>query len=150
MKNCSNHKICKKSAIQSANKLCDKKGLRFTNIRKKVLETIWKSHKPIKAYDILNELKGVGSEKPPTVYRALNFLLENGLIHKLNSHQSYIGCQHPNTHDQCYFLSCEKCGEVSECCSSEIDDVFNLIVNKEKFIKTNIVCEISGTCAYCR
>ncbi|MBT7543348.1 MAG: transcriptional repressor [Gammaproteobacteria bacterium] len=149
MKNCKDHKKCKRIAIKSAKDLCDKKNLRLTEIRKKVFEIIWKSHKPVKAYDILHEIKGIGSGKPPTVYRALNFLLQNGLIHKLNSQQSYIGCEHPNSHKQCYFLSCNKCGDITECCSIEMDNMFNIAAKEAKFNNTNIVCEISGICFSC-
>ena len=149
MKNCKDHKKCKRTALELAKEFCDSNNLRLTEIRQTVLGLVWKSHKPIKAYDILKDIKGVGSEKPPTVYRAINFLLENGLIHKINSQQSYIGCEHPNLHKQCYFLSCNKCGETSECCSVEMDKMFKKALKKEKFNQSDIVCEISGVCSSC-
>jgi len=149
MNNCGNHSKCKKEAIKNADEFCSKKGLRLTAIRKKVLEIIWESHNPMKAYSILQKLKGVGSEKPPTVYRALNFLIDNRLIHKLSSQQSYVGCEHANTHDQCYFLSCTECGDITECCSNELDNAFSKTVKKAKFNQSNVVCEISGICSTC-
>lgn len=149
MQNCDHHNKCTKKAIKAADQYCNTRGLRFTSIRKKVLEIIWETHNPIKAYDILDKLKGIGAEKPPTVYRALNFLLDNRLIHKLSSQQSYIGCEHANAHDQCYFLSCTECGDITECCSNELDNAFSKVVTKAKFNQSNVVCEISGICSIC-
>ena len=149
MQNCDHHNKCTKKAIKAADQYCNSRGLRFTSIRKKVLEIIWETHNPIKAYDILDKLKGIGAEKPPTVYRALNFLLDNRLIHKLSSQQSYIGCEHANAHDQCYFLSCTECGDITECCSKELDNAFSKVVKKAKFNQSNVVCEISGICSIC-
>ena len=118
MKNYDNNQNYKNSLIKKAENFCLSNKLRLTTIRKRVLEIILESNKPSKAYDILKKIKGIGSEKPPTVYRALDFLLENGLIHKLNSNQSYISCQHPNEHSECFFLFCKVCKNISECCAT--------------------------------
>ena len=84
MRDSHHHKQCIKDALTRAEQTCRTKGVRLTPIRKKVLELVWQSHKPIKAYDLLGLLSSSNHiEKPPTVYRALEFLLDNHLIHKI-------------------------------------------------------------------
>ena len=79
------HGLCVSQAVETAEKICRLKGLRFTAQRRRVLELVWKSHRPIGAYDILDQLKADGhSAAPPTVYRALEFLIEADLVHRLD------------------------------------------------------------------
>ena len=105
MLDCQDHEVCIESAMREAESICQEKGLRFTELRREVLRLIWLSHIPTKAYDILEKLKGKAwSAKPPTVYRALDFLLETGLVHKLDSINAYIGCSHPREHAGCCLL----------------------------------------------
>ena len=92
------HRVCVKDALEQATAICAKRGARLTPIRRRVLELIWASHKPSGAYDILEALSQESRGKriaPPTVYRALDFLLEQGLIHRLESLNAFIGCPHP-------------------------------------------------------
>ncbi len=74
-----------------------KQGTRLTTLRKRVLELVWRSHQPLGAYDILGVLSEEDGRRaaPPTVYRALDFLLENGLMHRIASLNAFIGCNHP-------------------------------------------------------
>jgi Fur family zinc uptake transcriptional regulator len=74
------HEHCVEDAVAAAERLCEAKGLRFTPLRRRVLELVWSSHKPVGAYALLDSLRTeeLGSA-PPTVYRALDFLIENGL-----------------------------------------------------------------------
>ena len=89
---------------------CEKRGLRLTEIRGQVLELIAASEKPVKAYDLLDQLKDDRSNAaPPTVYRALDFLLENGFIHKLESINAYVSCHHPSVAHHVPFLICDVC-----------------------------------------
>ena len=127
MLDCQDHEVCIESAMSEAESICQENGLRFTELRREVLRLIWQSHVPAKAYDILEKLKGKAwSAKPPTVYRALDFLLETGLVHKLDSINAYIGCTHPREHNGCYFLICTDCNEAKECCSPELTDAIKL------------------------
>ncbi len=137
-------------SVRKADAICRDKGLRFTALRRKVLEIIWANRTPIKAYDILDTLKGKSaSAKPPTVYRTLDFLLENGLIHKLNSRNAYVGCPHPLEHGECYFLICEKCGRAEEHCDSDLNDAITRTIDKNKFRHTHTNLEIEGECRRC-
>ena len=79
-----NHDHCIVDALQRAEALCEQRNVRLTPIRRRVLELVWHSHAPIGAYAILDQLKTTDrSAAPPTVHRALDFLLEHGLVHRL-------------------------------------------------------------------
>ena len=147
---CKNHTKCIKEAIAQANSICSEHNLRFTDLRKKVFEIISSNHQPAKAYDVLNQLQQEDSSaKPSTVYRTLDFLLEYGLIHKLHSSNTYTTCSHPAKHNQCYFLICDKCNEIKECCDDNLTRAVNNITNKNKFNAKNITIEIRGLCNNC-
>ncbi|MEE2698831.1 MAG: Fur family transcriptional regulator [Pseudomonadota bacterium] len=147
---CNKHETCVDDALMKADLICKDKGLRFTEIRRTILEMIWASHKPVKAYDLLDKLqKYMFSARPTTVYRSLDFLLENGLIHKLNSLNAYIGCTHPLKHHDCYFLICSNCGEIEEYCDSNISDTIKINLDKNDFIPKKTSLEIEGTCNNC-
>ena len=151
MLDCQDHEICIERAMREAESICEEKGLRFTDLRREVFRLIWLSHVPAKAYDILEGLKGKEwSAKPPTVYRALDFLLETGLVHKLDSINAYIGRSHPRDHNGCYFLICTDCNEAKECCSTELADAIELAWNKNSFRPKKIMLEVFGQCSACR
>ncbi len=148
---CHAHKDCVSEALLNAEAVCRDREARFTKLRRKVLRLIWASHRPAKAYDILKKL-GVGTAgaKPPTVYRALDFLLVNGLAHRLNSLNAYVGCSHPLQHDECYFLFCSTCGEIEECCSGELKRAIRKATGRNQFEPRHTTLEIEGKCRECR
>src|SRR5690606_29433035 len=83
--------------VRAVTEACRARGLRLTPLRLEVLELVAASEKPVKAYDLLDRLKtDRAGAAPPTVYRALDFLLDNGFIHKLESINAYVGCHHPD------------------------------------------------------
>ena len=150
MSTCRNHKICIDDAIKKAESICNQKGLKFTKLRQKVLELIWKNHNYVKAYDLLEELKKIDdSAKPPTIYRSLDFLIENGFIHKIQSLNAFIGCAHPKEHKECYFLICKNCQNIEECCSKKIDKVVTSTTGQNNFKPNQVTLEISGICKEC-
>ena len=92
------HDSCIADALRNADEICKSKGLRFTALRRRVLEIIWAKHEPTGAYDILEELStNKARAAPPTVYRALNFLLKHGFVHKIESLNAFLGCVNPET-----------------------------------------------------
>ncbi len=96
-------------AVEAA---CAERGLRLTPIRTQVLRLIAEAGKPVKAYDLLDRMKATREgAAPPTVYRALDFLMEQGFIHKLESVNAYVGCHHPRSTAQhsAPFLICDRC-----------------------------------------
>lgn len=144
------HNTCIKSALERADQICIKKSLRLTPIRKKVLELIWQSHKPIKAYDLLAKLSSDSHiEKPPTVYRALDFLLENHLIHKIESSNAYIGCEIDHQVLDSKFFVCDQCEEVKEMHEPKLNKTLLETSRKQGFIPSQTSIEVHGICARC-
>ena len=150
MNHCNTHHHCISDALHIAEKLCEKKHVRFTDLRRRVLELVWTSHEPAKAYDIMARLKDdTESAKPPTVYRTLDFLQENGLVHKLNSLNAYVGCSHPALKHQCYFLICKECHEIQECCNTQLSDSVMHTSRRHSFKPLSISVENEGICKDC-
>jgi len=147
---CTNHSDCSHDALARAEALCAAQGVRFTSLRRRVLEMIWQKHQPSKAYDILDSLqKEDPSAKPPTVYRTLDFLVENGLVHKLSSLNAFVGCSHPQAHTECYFFICTGCGEIEECCSEALSAEIQKHVKARAFRAQRTTLEIAGLCEGC-
>ena len=145
------HKQCQAQARANAEAICHQKGVRFTELRKQVLELIWESHEPAKAYDLLARIdQNTAAIKPPTIYRALDFLLEHGLIHKLDSLNAYIGCNHPMTQHDCYFLICSECGRVDECCDERFGDMISGVTAENDFQVKDVTFEMIGICGQCK
>tara|TARA_R110002049_G_scaffold252264_2_gene427283 strand:- start:18920 stop:19378 length:459 start_codon:yes stop_codon:yes gene_type:complete len=144
------HNVCIKDALARAERVCAKRAIRLTPIRRKVLELIWQSHKPVKAYDLLASLSTEGHiEKPPTVYRALDFLLENHLIHKIESSNAFIGCEIDHNKLDSKFFVCDECDEVKEMHEPKLDKTLLETSQKQGFIPNQTSIEIHGTCARC-
>lgn len=145
------HASCVADAVATAEKLCRERGLRFTSIRCRVLELVWGSHKPIGAYDILEVLgKESESAAPPTVYRALDFLIEAGLVHRLDSLNAYIGCPDPAQRHAGQFLICLQCRTVTELCDHEIEARVADKARDHGFAASRQMLEIEGLCNNCR
>ena len=119
-----NHHVEDASAFVTAvEAACQERGLRLTPIRARVLGLIAEAGKPVKAYDLLEQIRlgnssdseGAGVAAPPTVYRALDFLLANGFIHKLESVNAFVACHHPSTAQHSVpFLICDRCHSAVE------------------------------------
>ncbi|GAA0396508.1 Fur family transcriptional regulator [Cocleimonas flava] len=150
MIHCEKHNHCISTAIKQGEEICNEKGLKFTAIRRKVLELVWETHKPAKAYDILEKLaKEDGAPVPPTVYRALDFLLQNGLVHRINSLNAFVGCSHPGLHNQCFFMICTHCEKVTECCTTELGKAIDITTKENSFTRESVSLEILGACQSC-
>lgn len=145
------HTACTKSALESAETLCRKKGVRLTAIRRRVLELVWNSHKAVKAYDILESLDASdGALAPATVYRALDFLQQQGLVHKVESLNAFVGCAHPADSHDCQFFICDDCGDVSECCDNTLTQRIRKNATLAGFRPRRQMLEVRGTCSGCR
>lgn len=150
MSTCKNHKISIDEALKKAEIICNKKGVKLTKLRQKVLTLILKNHGYVKAYDLLNDLKkNDASAKPPTVYRSLDFLMEHGFIHKIQSLNAFVGCSHPEEHEDCYFLICKECKNIEECCSNTVKKVLTSTSGKNNFSPNQVTLEITGICQDC-
>lgn len=151
MKRNHDHNNCINKAIKNANDVCKKNFNNLTDLRKRVLEIILSSkHKAIKAYDILEKLKNDDfSNAPPTVYRALDFLIENKIIHKINSINAYFACYEKNKTNQCYFIICKKCSAINEYKSDVINLDIEKIAKKSKAKINSVNLEIEVECSDC-
>ena len=144
------HSQCIKAALVRAEQTCKTRGVRLTPIRRKVLELVWQSHKPIKAYDLLGLLSsGNDIKKPPTVYRALEFLLNNHLIHKIESNSGYVGCEYEHDIPDSSFLVCDVCHEAKELYEPKLSKTLLETSKKQGFTAHQTTIEIHGTCARC-
>jgi Fur family zinc uptake transcriptional regulator len=130
---------------------CDARGLRLTPLRREVLELVAKARRPVKAYDLLESLRDRhAGAAPPTVYRALDFLLENGFIHKLESINAFVFCQHPAEAHQVPFLICDVCESATEVCDEgAIAHLIERQAHDFGFRAKAQTLEVHGVCRRC-
>lgn len=125
-------------------------GVRLTPARRRVLELIWQSHRPSGAYDLLERLAADGHRpSPPTVYRALDFLLRQGLVHRVSSRNAFVGCNHPGDDHMAQLFICDRCDVAFE----QADGSLNRRIRRNAMdlqfkIRTQTV-EIAGLCPRC-
>jgi Fur family zinc uptake transcriptional regulator len=146
------HARCEADAIADAEARCTERGLKLTPVRRHVLETLLADHRPVGAYDIMDRLAEHGPRPAPiTVYRALDFLLEAGLVHRIASRNAFIACiQHHAANDSVMFLICERCGTVGEAASGAVKEALNTAAKAAGFAPKLPVIEVPGLCAHCR
>ncbi|WP_250633326.1 transcriptional repressor [Pinirhizobacter soli] len=127
------------------------RGLRLTPLRREVLQLVARAGKPVKAYDLLDSLRDThGNAAPPTVYRALDFLLENGFIHKLESINAYVACHHPAEQHQVPFLICDVCDGAQEVCDPRVAELIEAQARTFGFTPQGQTVEVHGVCKKCR
>ncbi len=137
--------------VDAVTSACELRGLRLTPLRLRVLQLIAAESKPVKAYDLLDRLKDEhSSAAPPTIYRALDFLLEHRFIHKLESINSFVGCHHPNEVHQVPFLICDVCANAVEVCDERVSKLLTEQARDRGFRARAQTLEVHGVCADCR
>ncbi len=133
-----------------AERLCRERGARLTRQRRRVLEIIARADQPLGAYDILRALRAENpGAAPVSVYRALDFLLEQGFVHRLDSLHAYIGCDHPDHPHAGQFLICGDCGLVEEIADQSILRSIGRAADHSGFQARDGVVEIRGRCRGC-
>ena len=147
-----NHQHCIESAVEHARVCCSQRGTRLTPQREGILRLVWQSHKPLGAYAIMELLAKERGKAvaPPTVYRALDFLVEHQLIHRVHSLNAFIGCPEPERQHQNHFLICSHCGITVECGSHLLQSLIEKAAEAEDFEPQQQSLEIKGLCARCR
>jgi Fur family transcriptional regulator, zinc uptake regulator len=144
------HRRCSAAALTKADVLCRTAGKKLTDIRRRVLTEVWGSHAPIGAYDILAKLnRGGGRTAPMAIYRALEFLLNNGLVHRIASLNAFVGCAHPDRDHAAGFLICRECGCAAELDSESLNNALGTELTARGFTVDSQVIELSGTCPHC-
>ncbi|TKA92812.1 Fur family transcriptional regulator [Halopseudomonas bauzanensis] len=146
------HSQCVSDALSAAEQVCERAGARLTALRKRVLELVWQSHRPLGAYDLLETLAREDDRRPapPTVYRALDFLQEQGLVHRIASLNAFIGCASPEHTHQGHFLICRNCRVAIELDQSLIHPAIAKVAHQMDFSVEAETVEIAGLCSQCR
>jgi Fur family zinc uptake transcriptional regulator len=145
------HGLCIEEALERAAALCARRGARLTPLRRHVLELVCQGHRAVKAYEILHQLgSDDGAAKPPTVYRALDFLIAHGLVHRLESLNAFVGCPAPDHRHDGQFLICEGCGQVDELNAPPIRAAIADQAAERRFRVDRRTVEIRGLCSACR
>ncbi len=136
--------------MAAAEAACRRRGARLTPLRLRVLELVWRSHGPIGAYAILAALQEAGqAAAPPTVYRALDFLLEQQLVHRIARLNAFVGCQHPGVAHTGHFLICTRCRRAAELDDAAIDDAIAHASARLGFTVAGQTVEVEGLCPAC-
>ncbi len=146
--------------LTAAIEQCRQRGVRFTPLRQQIYELILQAKQPVGAYDLINQLqqtrlldkdkKQSKNVAPPTVYRSLEFLLAEGLIHQLTSINAFVPCCHPRAEHTAAFLICEHCQRVQECSSLPVQEIMSFAEQDVGFIVNRSVIELSGRCQACQ
>jgi Fur family zinc uptake transcriptional regulator len=146
------HERCASAAVAHAEALCAARKERLTPMRRRVLEALLTTHRPLGAYELIDRLATRGVRLAPiTVYRALDFLREQDLVHRIESRNAFIACVHAHdSGDPVVFLICEKCGAVGEAASAAVADTIKHASRAAGFSPKTPVIEISGICAHCK
>ena len=146
-----NHARCASDALRRAEDVCTARKVRLTDIRRRVLEAVWQSHIPVGAYDILSQLNACGGRIAPVqVYRALEFLMDNNLVHRIASLNAFIGCAHMGeVNHAAQFLICRSCGSTAELESAPLKRALSQAVAERGFTIDSQIVEISGFCPHC-
>lgn len=144
------HAGCAANALAEAERACADAGVRLTPVRRRVLEYLWENHKPVGAYSLLERLAedGLGS-RPPSVYRALDFLVEHGLAHKLLSRSAYLGCAHPGRAHAPQFLICRGCDVIEEFIDDHLAEQVETAARSAGFEPALTALEVEGWCPSC-
>lgn len=134
---------------------CEGRGAKLTDLRRQVLGLILAASRPVGAYDLLDRLRASRrGAAPPTVYRALDFLLEQGLVHRIERLSAYVGClanegaEHAHAH-AAQFLICRRCGQVTELDDHTLAHALEAAARSQGFRLFGATVEAEGICAAC-
>lgn len=145
------HARCQRSGMESARRTCAAQGLRLTPARECVLRTLLEDHKAMTAYELLERLRdeGLGTQ-PPVAYRALDFLVENGFVHRIERLSAFVACTHGNGEHSAAFFVCRGCRGVAETSLPQLRSLIEGVADRQNFLIEREVVEAEGICARCR
>ena len=131
--------------------ICEGRGVQMTALRRRVLELLWAKGRPTGAYELIEavKLKDARPVGPPTVYRALEFLMVQGLVSRIESLNAYVPCAHPERDHDCLFFICSGCRSSVELEDSRIGGLLAEDAAALGFVATRRMVEVQGTCARC-
>ncbi len=147
-----NHRRCRSSLLERAQHAFQAKGMKLTELRRRVLEEVAASHQALGAYELLDRMAAKGSRLAPiSVYRAIDALHDVGLVHRLESRNAFFACHAAHAPDSNQLvLACERCGRVAEIDGEQVFGAIGAALSAAAFEPTQIVTEISGVCQACR
>ena len=140
------------NALRSVEIACDNRGVQLTPLRRAVLGMLWEIDQPMGAYDLIRNLEAKLGRKlsPPTVYRVLDFLLEQKFVTRIETKNAFIACAHPDREHTCVFFICETCGSSSEVENEKVEALFEKDAAALGFRIGKRVIEMQGMCADCQ
>lgn len=146
------HRSCLHTALERAETAFHGRGLKLTPLRRQVFEEIAGSHDAIGAYDVLDSLIRKTGERmaPISVYRAIDALLDVGVIHRLESKNAFFACHTPHAGKRHIALVCDDCGFVTEIDGTSVFAAVDAAASRASFAVNRSVVEVSGTCASCQ
>ncbi len=144
------HARCLKRLLGRADEMCARAGVRLTKLRRAVLRAVAGSHRAIGAYDIIDAMERDGQKPAPiSVYRALDFLVTQGLVHKIESRNAFVACCHGEHAGDAVLMICEDCGVVAEMDAGAELTALNARAERHGFHARHAVTELSGICGAC-
>jgi Fur family zinc uptake transcriptional regulator len=144
------HEVCLTRTLAAAEQVCGERRVRLTPQRRRVLEAIAAGHAAVGAYDIIDALAASGPRPAPiSVYRALDFLVANGLIHRIDSLSAFVLCASPGSSHRAQFLICQRCREIAEMRSDAVDAAIGEAASAVGFAVSSAVVEVTGICRAC-
>lgn len=137
--------------LERAGAICLRQDSQLTELRRVVLRLVLEAEGPLTAYQLLDRLREIRKGAvPPTIYRALDFLMEQGLVHKVERLNAYIPCvDTDHRHHAAQFLICKKCGTVAEIEDRSVSRALERAAEKQGFHPDSAVVELVGLCAAC-
>jgi len=139
-----------KDALKSFEEYCGAQKLKITPPRLSAFKIIHSADKPLTAYDILEAMgRDIKNPKPPTAYRALDFLVEHGFVHRIESLNAFVSCDVNHKHAGSQFMICDSCGNVDEIHLCTLPPKLQDKVESEKFTLHHWNVELHGFCLRC-
>ncbi|MCG7625406.1 MULTISPECIES: transcriptional repressor [unclassified Epibacterium] len=145
------HSRCITGGLSAVETYCREKRLQFTPVRRRTLEILLQQHRALGAYEILEYLRdeGLGSQ-PPVAYRALEFLVKHGFVHKIERLNAFIACMHPGETHTPVFMICRKCDSVAEAQRQPMQGQLGDAARAAGFLIERTVVEAEGLCPRCQ
>lgn len=144
------HDHCITTALQVAEKACFEKSVQFTPARRRAFEILLQEHRAMGAYEVLDQLRASGhGSQPPVAYRALDFLVKHGFVHRIERLNAFIACAHPGEHHAPCFLICTNCDAVAETPARPATEGLKASAAEMGFQVQKISVEAEGLCPSC-
>lgn len=145
------HSSCKGGVLDYADQRARDTGLRLTPVRRKALQILLENHNAMGAYEVLERLSADGfGDQPPVAYRALDFLVTNGLAHKIRRLNAYTACMHPEVDHAPVFMICRACDAVAEAMAQDVRSAVRAVTDAAKFTIERLNVEVLGLCPNCQ